>query len=89
VGFFILGEAMLTGLLGGLLGLVIAYPMITFGLGPKIEANMGTIFPSFTVDPFVVVTSLALALMLGAIAAAIPAIRASRLRIVDALRRVA
>jgi putative ABC transport system permease protein len=89
VALFIVGEAMLTGLLGGLLGLMLAVPMITFGMGPQIEENMGGIFPSFKVDPLVVVSAIGLALLLGAFAAAIPAFRASRLKIVDALRRVA
>ena len=89
VALFILGEAMLIGLLGGLLGLLIAVPLIQFGIGPAIEENAGFIFPSFTVHPLIVLAAIVVAVLLGAVAAAIPAYRASRLQIVDALRRVA
>ena len=50
---------------------------------------MGSYFPYFRIDPKATVAAAVLALALGAIAAAIPAYRASQLKVVDALRRVA
>jgi len=86
---FILGEAILIAALGGVLGVLIAYPLVEQGLGRWLEENMGSFFPYFRVDPITAVVAVALAVGLGATAAAIPAYRASKLRVVDALRRVA
>lgn len=89
IAVFVLAEAMLIALLGGLLGVALAYPFVEKGIGRWLEENMGGFFPYFRIDTSVTVLALLLSLALGAAAAAIPAIRASRLRVVDALRRVA
>jgi putative ABC transport system permease protein len=86
---FVLGEALATGALGGLLGLLLAYPIVEKGMGRFVEENMGGFFPYFQIPPATAALALALALALGALAAAVPAYRASRLNVVDALRRVA
>lgn len=86
---FILGEACVTGALGGALGVGIAYPLIELGMGRWLEENMGSIFPYFRINPLSVVAALALALGLALLAAAVPAWGASRLRVTEALRRVA
>lgn len=88
IALLILGEGMATGLLGAALGLLLAYPLIDQGLGRFVEENMGAMFPHFRVPWQTNVQALLLGLLLGTLAAAIPAYRALRLRVVDALRRV-
>ena len=89
IAMFIAFESMLIAALGGALGIAVAYPFVQEGMGRWIEENMGSYFPYFRIDPKATVAAAVLALALGAIAAAIPAYRASQLKVVDALRRVA
>ena len=89
IAWFILGEAMLTGLLGGVVGLAMAYPLIEGGMRRAIEENMGQFFPHFGIAPEAAAMAFALSLVLGAAAAVLPAYNASKLKVVDALRRVA
>jgi putative ABC transport system permease protein len=89
VALWIVAESLFLGLLGGLLGLAIAWPFINLGVGRFIEENMGAMFPYFRLEPGNVVVALVLAALLGGLAAAMPAWRASRLRVIDAVRRVA
>jgi putative ABC transport system permease protein len=89
IAMFIACESMLIAALGGGLGIALAYPFVQEGMGRWIEENMGSYFPYFRIDPKATVAAAVLALALGAIAAAIPAYRASQLKVVDALRRVA
>ena len=89
IAMFVLGEAVTIALAGGVLGVAIAYPFVEIGVGRWLEENMGQFFPYFRVPPVVAATALGLAVLLGVLAAAFPAIAASRLRVVDALRRVA
>jgi putative ABC transport system permease protein len=88
IAFFVLGESIVIGLAGGLLGAAIAYPIVERGLGRWIEENMGTFFPYFRIDPMVIGAALLLATVLAMAAAAIPAYRASKVSVVDALRKV-
>lgn len=85
---FVLGEAMTIGLLGGGLGLLFALPFVNLGLGRWLEENMAGFFPYFQVAPTTAVLSMVLALGLALVAAAIPAYRAARLVVTDALRRI-
>ena len=85
---FVLGEAVTVSVAGGVLGVMIAYPFVQEGLGRFLEENMGAFFPFFRIDPATVVWALVLAVVLGAIAAALPAYTASRLNVTDALRRM-
>jgi putative ABC transport system permease protein len=89
VATWIVCESLLMGMLGGLAGLAIAWPFINFGVGRFIEENMGSMFPYFRLETGNIVAALVLATLLGAVAAAIPAWRASRLRVIEAVRRVA
>jgi putative ABC transport system permease protein len=86
---FIMGEAALTALLGGVLGLVISYPLVQKGLGGVLTTQMPQFFRYFAIPVPVMGLALALSFGLGLFAAAIPAVRASRLKVTDALRRVA
>jgi putative ABC transport system permease protein len=85
---FVLGEAMFTGILGALLGLLLAYPFIG-GLGRFLEENMGNFFITFAVPPKVTALAVVLALVLALVSALLPALGASRVRVTDALRKVA
>jgi putative ABC transport system permease protein len=85
---FVVGEAMVVGLLGAALGIGLSYPLVERGLGRFLEENMGAIFPYFRVQPALAATALGLALLGSLLAAAIPAYRASKLKVVDSLRRV-
>jgi putative ABC transport system permease protein len=89
VALWVMGESLATGVLGGLLGLALAWPFINLGVGRFIEENMGSIFPYFRLEGANIALGLALAALLGAAAGVLPAWRASRLRVVDAVRRVA
>jgi putative ABC transport system permease protein len=86
---WILGEALLMGALGGLVGLGIAWPFINLGIGRFVEENLGSMFPYFRLETANMVLAVALAALLGTAAAAIPAWRASKLRVIDAVRRIA
>jgi putative ABC transport system permease protein len=85
---FVLGEALTIGFLGGVVGLMIGYPLVEKGIGRFLEEEMPGFFPFFRVPPATAVTALLLAMALGLIAAAIPAYQASRLNVVNALRKV-
>jgi len=80
---------MLIAAIGGGLGVLCAYPIVEQGLGRWLEENMGSFFPYFRIQPVVALAAVLLAVGLGALAAVIPAYRASKLRVIDALRRVA
>jgi putative ABC transport system permease protein len=86
---FILGEAALTGLVGGLIGLALAYPLITYGVAPAVQTNMSLFFPALNVPASVMLSALFLSTLLGFLAGLVPGLRASRLKTTDALRRVA
>jgi putative ABC transport system permease protein len=89
VALWVVGESMVLGVLGGVLGVGLAWPFINLMIGRFIEDNMGSFFPNFTLVPENMILALVLSAILGGAAAAIPAWRASQLRVVDAVRRVA
>jgi len=88
VATFILGEGILIGAIGGGLGLLISYPIVEKGMGRWIEENLGSFIPYFRIAPVTAFTAIGLAIALAAAASIIPAMRASKLSVVDALRRV-
>ena len=85
---FVLSESMLLGLFAGIAGIALSYPIIQYGMGRWLEENMGGMFPYFRIEPSTTVVAIIAAIMLGAVAAVIPAWQASRLGIVDSLRRL-
>lgn len=87
VGFFVIGESAAMGLLAGIVGVGIAYPVVQYGLGRWIEENMSGLFTWFRIDPAVALAAMLLSMALGAAAGAVPAWRAARLTVIDALRR--
>lgn len=85
---FILAEGLVIGLLGGAVGVLLGYPVVNNGMGRVIEENMGNMFPQFRVQPQIALFAFGLAVLLGLLAAILPARKASKLQVVEALRRV-
>ncbi len=85
---FILGESLLVSLAGGLIGVGLTYLLINKMMGPGIEENMAGMFPYFRTPSSVLLMGLGVSCLLGLLAGVLPAIRASRLKVTDALRRV-
>ncbi|HVY26918.1 MAG TPA: FtsX-like permease family protein [Polyangiaceae bacterium] len=85
---FVLGEALVIGIVGGLLGLALGYPFVNFGVGRFLEENMGQMFPQFRVQPQIAALAFGLALLLAVVSAILPARRAAKLQVVESLRRV-
>ncbi len=63
--------------------------MLTFPLANAFGAQMGTLFPVFAVSHETVLMQVIAAVLVGVVAAAVPAWRAARVRIVDGLRALA
>ncbi len=84
----VVGEAVTLGILGGLLGLALGYLLVNLLIGRWLEENISGFFPYFNVTPPNAVLAMVLSIALAVLASAFPAFRASRLRVVDALRRV-
>lgn len=85
----VLGEAVALGVAGGAVGLLIAYPVVELGIGRFVEENMSGFFPYFRVSAGNAALAFALAVGLSVVASGLSAWQASRLNVVDALRRVA
>lgn len=83
--FFIAGEGLLISLLGGVLGAGLAVALVN---GERLGV-VGGFVPVFGVSASNALTGLAISAGIGLVAGIVPAILASRLKIVDALRRVA
>jgi putative ABC transport system permease protein len=85
---FIVGEALTLSLLSSLVGLLLAFPLIS-GMGAWLEENMGQFFPVFRMTALTATAAVVLTLALGALASLFPAIRAGRMQVTEALRRIA
>jgi ABC-type antimicrobial peptide transport system permease subunit len=81
-----LGESLLLGLVGGVLGLLGASAMQALSISTTNFQTFAEIAFGFTLTPGIVMSSLAFALVMGFVGGFLPAARAARLRIVDALR---
>lgn len=77
------GESLLIAALGGVAGLLLTLP-----LAALFRSAVGTLFPVFQVSPLTMALQLAAALGVGAVAAAWPAWKMSRIDIVAGLRHV-
>lgn len=81
-----LGEALLLGLVGGAIGLVAASFMQFVPISTTNFQTFAEIAFSFTLTPAIVLASLGFAVAMGFVGGFLPAARAARLPIVDALR---
>lgn len=80
---FIFGEALLIGLAGGLLGVVLTFPLVrAFGLA------LPGFFPVIRVEPITIVLALGAAALSGLAAGALPTARVVRTSIVNGLRTI-
>jgi putative ABC transport system permease protein len=86
---FVFGEAMALGLVVGIVGIALAIPIVELGMGRFLEENMGAWFPYFRIDTKTYGLAMAFAIALAATASIVPAVRAGRLSVTNALRRVA
>ena len=80
----IFAESVGIALAGGLLGIAITFPVAGF-----FGSLLGTLLPVFFVSEETILMQIGAALLVGVVAALIPAWRASRVKIVDGLRAVA
>jgi putative ABC transport system permease protein len=83
VALLIFAESIGIALLGGVLGIALTFPA-----AQAFVSTVGSILPSFKVTEETVVLQALAALAIGIVAAAIPAWRAARVRIVDGLRAI-
>jgi ABC-type antimicrobial peptide transport system permease subunit len=79
-------EALLLGLLGGIIGLAAASAMQAISISTMNFQTFAELAFSFTLTLKIVAASLLFALAMGFIGGFLPAVRAARLKIVDALR---
>jgi ABC-type antimicrobial peptide transport system permease subunit len=81
-----LAESLLLALLGGLAGLVAASFLTAITVSTTNFTSFSELAFSFTLTPRIVAQSVGFALLMGFVGGFLPAIRASRMKIVDALR---
>ena len=84
VALLVFAESIGIALAGGALGILLTFPLANIFAGA-----MGTLFPVFFVSRETVLMQLGASLVIGVVAAGVPAWRAARVRIVDGLRAIA
>jgi putative ABC transport system permease protein len=78
----VLAESVLITMLGGVIGLALSFAVVK-----KTAAMLSQFLSSFVMTNSMLITGVGLMIVLGLVAGAMPALRASRLQIADALRR--
>jgi putative ABC transport system permease protein len=84
----ILSEALLLGLMGGLVGLLLAKGAISILPNVPMVGDVVRNFPGLGLSPHIVSYGLGVALLLGLLAGFVPAMIAYRARITETLRQV-
>ncbi len=84
VALLIFGESIGIALAGGIVGIALTFP-----IAHAFAGAMGTLFPIFFVSDETVAMQLGAALLVGVVAAALPAWSTAQVRIVDGLRSIA
>jgi putative ABC transport system permease protein len=84
VALMIFGESLGIAFVGGVAGIALTFP-----LARGFADAMGSLFPIFFVSEDTLLMQFAAAMLIGVVAACIPAWKAARVRIVDGLRAVA
>lgn len=83
----IFGESAVIAIFGGLLGLLIAFPIIR-GFGMFLTQNLGSFFPIFELSTLTVVLAIIASVSVGVVAALFPTVRAVSMKISDGLRHM-
>ncbi len=83
IALLIFGESMLIALVGGVAGVALTFP-----LANAFRESVAMLFPVFLISDTTMALQMGAAFMVGVVAAALPAWRASRVRIVDGLRAI-
>ena len=83
-----LGESFVLSLSGGLLGLTLASVLQFFTISTLNLGSFSELAFSFALSPSIIATSLGFSLVMGLIGGFLPAVRAARLDIIQALRAV-
>jgi putative ABC transport system permease protein len=83
IGTLILGEALVIALCGAALGIALTFPVAKI-----FSTALGAFFPVFNVKPYTILLDIAASLIVGIVAALIPARQAISIRIADGLRRI-
>ena len=81
-----LGESLLLGIVGGVIGLTAAAFMQAITISTTNFQTFAELAFSFTLTPSIIAASLLFALVMGFLGGFLPAARAARMKIVDALR---
>ncbi|MDP9337272.1 MAG: FtsX-like permease family protein [Acidobacteriota bacterium] len=81
--FFVLSEALVIAVLGGLIGLALAVVAI-----PALGSALNGLLPPLVLSATVMAAGICFAIVVGVAAGLLPGIGAMRMRVVDALRRV-
>ncbi|HEV8336657.1 MAG TPA: ABC transporter permease [Candidatus Polarisedimenticolia bacterium] len=84
----ILAEAMVLAILGGIAGVAFAFPFTAVLVEGMKHSPVATFAYNFRVSATTILMALAASVAIGTIAGFVPAIRSSRVRIVDGLRKV-
>jgi ABC-type lipoprotein release transport system permease subunit len=79
-------ESLLLGLVGGLAGIVVSSFLQLFTISTVNWQTFSELAFSFTLTPDIIVQSLAFSLIMGLVGGVLPAFRAARMNIVEALR---
>ena len=83
VALLIFAESIAIALVGGLIGIAVTFPLTA-----AFAATVGSMFPNVIVKEETIVLQFLAALLVGVVAATLPAWRSARTRIVDGLRAV-
>jgi len=81
--FFVLAESLAIALIGGVLGLLLAWVAV-----PGLAKALNGLLPSLVLSKMMLGFGLILAVLVGLISGIVPGILAMRMRVVSALRRV-
>jgi ABC-type antimicrobial peptide transport system permease subunit len=81
-----LAESLFLSLLGGILGVLLASTMQLYTISTMNWQSFAELAFSFTLTPAIVAKSLAFSLIMGLVGGVLPAARAARMNIVNALR---
>ena len=79
----IAGESLVIAAIGGCVGIVFTFPMAA-----AVAAGFPTMFPVFNVELSTIVLAISFSLLVGLLASIFPAVRSSRIKIVDGLRQI-